>query len=169
MSNSPVKFNMGILGVLASMMQSQNQGTMGVTPRGMFGSMGNNPSVNSLSNANALSRVPMGMFGARRNPFGSFSGDVMGNVIANTLARKAARRRSREVARLNNIDPNISVTETGPDSFGNFDPISQMGGLAAGAGSAIMNKVDPRIQKSLDEGAENYDTRKYLGHKQKKK
>ena len=56
-----------------------------------------------------------------------------------------------------------------PDMFGNFDPISQMGSMAAGAGSAFANKVDPRIQKSLDEGAENYDTRKYLGHKQKKK
>ena len=134
MSNSPVKFNMGILGVIASMMQNQNQGN--VTPGGMFGSMGNNPSINSLSNANALSN-----FNARRGGlFGVIGGDTMGNIMANTLARKAARRRSREVARLNNIDPNISITETGPDSFGNFDPISQMGGIAPGAGSAIMNR-----------------------------
>ena len=29
-------------------------------------------------------------------------------------------------------------------------------------------KVDPRIQQSLDEGAENYNPRGYMGHTQKK-
>jgi len=133
MSNSPVKFNMGIIGLLASMMQNQNQGN--VTPGGMFGSMGNNPSINSLSNANAMSNASNNTFGRIGGGlFGTSGMGMVGSMMANTLARKAARRRSREVARLNNIDPNISVTETGPDSFGNFDPISQIGPMALGDG-----------------------------------
>ena len=103
MSNSPVKFNMGILGLIASMMQNQNQGN--VTPGGMFGAMGTNPSINALSNANALSNnisKPQNDRPQFQNNFGlpgmfNSGGDMMGNVMMNTLARKAARRRRREV------------------------------------------------------------------------
>ena len=117
MSNSPVKFNMGILGLIASMMQNQNQGN--VTPGGMFGAMGTNPSINALSNANALSNnisKPQNDRPQFQNNFGlpgmfNSGGDMMGNVMMNTLARKAARRRRREVSRLDDIDPNISISE----------------------------------------------------------
>lgn len=34
--------------------------------------------------------------------------------------------------------------------------------------SPAKKKVHPKVQKSLDEGAKKYDTRKYLGHKSKK-
>ena len=98
-------------------MQNQNQGN--VTPGGMFGAMGTNPSINALSNANALSNnisKPQNDRPQFQNNFGlpgmfNSGGDMMGNVMMNTLARKAARRRRREVSRLDDIDPNISISE----------------------------------------------------------
>ena len=171
-----------------------NYGALGIqTPRSIFGGLANNPSINSLSNANAMSnyannvggfqgfgpgnRIGGGLFGA---PGFGGPGDIMGNMMMQTLARKKARRRARQNALSNPVDTKpmyggggnelpVDAVQGDPDMFGNFDPISQMGSIAAGAGSAFANKVDPRIQKSLDEGAENYNTRKYLGHKQKKK
>ena len=173
-----------------------NFGALGIgTPRSIFGGMANNPSINSLTNANAMSDYSNNLagfpgFGRGGGLFGTSGMGMMGNMMLGTLARKAARRRRRE--QLNqpvfakpmygggsNEDP-VDTLQGDPDMFGNFDPISQMGAFgeaglaAAGAGSALANKtekkpVDPRIQQSLDEGAENYDTRKYLGHKQKNK
>ena len=163
-----------------------NFGALGIgTPRSMFGGMANNPSINSLTNANAMSDYANNVagfpgFGIGGGLFGTSGMGVVGNALMGTLARKAARRRARENALSNPVDTKplygggsneapVGGVQGDPDMFGNFDPISQIGSIAAGTGSAFANKVDPRIQKSLDEGAENYDTRKYLGHKQKKK
>ena len=168
-----------------------NFGALGIgTPRSIFGGMANNPSINSLTNANAMSDYSNNVagfpgFGRSGGLFGASGMGLAGNMLMGTLARKAARRRARQNALSNPIDTKpmyggggnenpVDTLQGDPDMFGNFDPISQMGGLAAGAGSALANKtekkpVDPRIQQSLDEGAENYDTRKYLGHKQKNK
>lgn len=186
---------MNLASILGSLFRGGgNYGALGIqTPRSIFGGMANNPSINSLSNANAMSnyannvsgfqgfgpgnRIGGGLFGA---PGFGGPGDIMGNMMMQTLARKKARRRARQNALSNPVDTKpmyggggnelpVDAVQGDPDMFGNFDPISQMGSIAAGAGSAFANKVDPRIQKSLDEGAENYNTRKYLGHKQKKK
>ena len=186
---------MNLASILGSLFRGGgNYGALGIqTPRSIFGGMANNPSINSLSNANAMSnyannvsgfqgfgpgnRIGGGLFGA---PGFGGPGDIMGNMMMQTLARKKARKRARQNALSNPVDTKpmyggggnelpVDAVQGDPDMFGNFDPISQMGSIAAGAGSAFANKVDPRIQKSLDEGAENYNTRKYLGHKQKKK
>ena len=159
-----------------------NFGALGIgTPRSMFGGMANNPSINSLTNANAMSDYSNNIagfpgFSRGGGLFGASGMGLAGNVLMGTLARKAARRNARQNALANvdtkplyGADSAVNPVQSDPDMFGNFDPISQMGSITAGAGSALANKVDPRIQKSLDEGAENYDTRKYLGHKQKKK
>ena len=166
-----------------------NFGALGIgTPRSMFGGMANNPSINSLTNANAMSNYSNNVagfpgFGRGGGLFGTSGMGMMGNMLMGTLARKAARRRARRkpinqlyntqrVPGLTNADFEV---QGDPDMLGDFDPISQMGAFgaaglsAAGAGSAMANKVDPRIQKSLDKGAENYNTRNYLGHKQKNK
>ena len=185
---------MNLASILGSLFRGGgNYGALGIqTPRSIFGGMANNPSINSLSNANAMSnyannvggfkgfgpgnRIGGGLFPA----FGGSGMGLAGNVLMGTLARKAARRKARQNALSNPVDTKpmyggggnedpVDAVQGDPDMFGNFDPISQMGSIVAGAGSAFANKVDPRIQKSLDEGAKNYDTRKYLGHKQKKK
>ena len=135
-----------------------NFGALGIgTPRSIFGGMANNPSINSLTNANAMTNYSNSVGGVGRQPFGglfpTFGGgtDLMGNMMAQTLARKAARKRARQNALTNPIDTNpmygggstetpVAPIQGDPDMFGNFDPISQMGGIAAGAGSALANK-----------------------------
>jgi len=181
---------MNLASIISSIMRGGgNFGALGIgTPRSMFGGMANNPSINSLTNANAMSDYSNNIagfpgFGRGGGLFGTSGMGMMGNMMMGTLARKAARRRQRE--QLNqpvfakpmyggggNEDP-VDTLQGDPDMFGNFDPISQMGSMAAGAGSALANKtekkpVDPRIQKSLDQGAKTYNPRNYLGHKQKK-
>jgi len=139
-----------------------NYGALGIqTPRSIFGGLANNPSINSLSNANAMSNYannvggfqgfgPGNRIGGGLFPAFSGPGDIMGNVMMGTLARKAARRKRRE--QLNqpvfakpmyggggNEDP-VDTLQGDPDMFGDFDPISQMGSIAAGAGSALANR-----------------------------
>ena len=134
-----------------------NFGALGIgTPRSIFGGMANNPSINSLTNANAMSDYSnnlggFGGFGRRGGGlFGASGMGLAGNVLMGTLARKAARRKRRE--QLNqpvfakpmyggggNEDP-VDTLQGDPDMFGDFDPISQMGSIAAGAGSALANR-----------------------------
>ena len=130
-----------------------NYGALGIqTPRSIFGGMANNPSINSLSNANAMANYSnnVGGFGGLFPTFGGGT-DLMGNMMAQTLARKAARKRARQNALTNPIDTNpmygggstetpVAPVQGDPDMFGNFDPISQMGSMAAGAGSAFAKR-----------------------------
>ena len=152
-----------------------NYGALGIqTPRSIFGGMANNPSINSLSNANAMSNYannvggfqgigrPGGLFGAAG--FGG-PGDILGNMMMGTLARKAARRKARQNALSNPVDTKpmyggggnevpVDAVQGDPDMFGNFDPISQIGSIAAGAGSAFAKKAlgsEPNIDPCSEE------------------
>ena len=124
--------------------------------------MANNPSINSLTNANAMSDYsnnvgsfqgfgPGNTIGRAGGLFGASGMGMMGNMMMGSLARKAARGRARQNALTNPIDTNpmyggggnenpVDTLQGDPDMFGNFDPISQMGGIAAGAGSALANR-----------------------------
>jgi len=156
-----------------------NYGALGIqTPRSIFGGIANNPSINSLSNANAMSnyannvggfqgfgpgnRIGGGLFGA--TGFGG-TNDTMGNMMMQTLARKAARRRARENALSNPVDTKpiygggnneapVDSVQGDPDMLGNFDPISQIGSMAVGAGSAFAKKAlgsEPNIDPCSEE------------------
>tara|TARA_R100001163_G_C5025500_1_gene167169 strand:+ start:261 stop:755 length:495 start_codon:yes stop_codon:yes gene_type:complete len=154
---------MNLASIIGSIMRGGNNfGALGIgTPRSIFGGMANNPSINSLTNANAMSDYSNNVSGfqgfgpGNRIGGGLFGGSGMGiagNMMMQTLARKAARRRQREQQNsLSNINTEplygggnnetpVDPIQGDPDMFGNFDPISQMGGLTANAGSALAKR-----------------------------
>jgi len=155
-----------------------NYGALGIqTPRSIFGGIANNPSINSLSNANAMSNYannvggfqgfgPENTIGRAGGLFGAAGsgrpGDIMGNMMMQTLARKAARRNARQNALANPVDTKpmygadsaVNPVQGDPDMLGNFDPISQLGSMAAGAGSAFAKKAlgsEPNIDPCSEE------------------
>lgn len=179
-----------------------NYGALGIqTPRSIFGGMANNPSINSLSNANAMSnyannvggfqgfgpgnRIGGGLFGAAG--FGG-PGDIVGNMMMGTLARKAARRKARQNALANPVDTKpmyggdsaVNPVQGDPDMLGNFDPVSQIGSVVAGIGSAFAKKalgsepnIDPCSQEFDYDVANDYgysaeDIREYRENNCKK-
>tara|TARA_Y100000401_G_C8205941_1_gene165983 strand:- start:44 stop:574 length:531 start_codon:yes stop_codon:yes gene_type:complete len=148
---------MNLASLFGSLLRGGNNfGALGIaTPRSVFGGLANNPSINSLTNANAMTNYSnsVGGVGGFGGLFPTFGGgtDLMGNMMAQTLARKAARKRARQNALTNPIDTNpmygggstetpVAPVQGDPDMFGDFDPISQMGSMAAGAGSAFANR-----------------------------
>ena len=101
------------------------------------------------------------------------------NVFATPLMQKDRPERKKE--RRTRKDGSVIDTDGSVYPAGFFDktpppkkPNPPKESKGAGTGSALTNKtekktVDPRIQKSLDKGAKNYNPRNYLGHKQKNK
>jgi len=108
---------MNLASIFSALFGGVNNGALGImTPRSMFGGMATNPSINSLTNANAMARKAM------MDQAQSSTQDArMGGVGAKPTYGQA-------------------MVQGDPDMFGNFDPISQQG--AFGRIASAFNKTN---------------------------
>tara|TARA_R100000734_G_C3289481_1_gene81548 strand:+ start:78 stop:644 length:567 start_codon:yes stop_codon:yes gene_type:complete len=173
---------MNLAALLGSLFRGNNNdtnnfGALGIgSPRSMFGGMANNPSINSLSNANAMSNYANNVggfqnFGRGGGLFGTSGMGMVGNMLLNTLARKQAAKQRQPINELYNTQRVPGLTNAdfeaqgGPGVLGNFDPISQMGSMAVGAGSALAKKAlgsEPNVDPCSEEF--DYDVANDYGH-----